>query len=160
MTPTIFAYTYLYETCKKNIEEGNADVFSDPVAAKEQRDFAFYQPAYEAYRDNFKKLYDTGVTVCTGSDMVMYGAPVLPVQQKLTYMVKYGITPVQAIQTATANPAKVLGKEEELGMIKEGLIADIVVVDGNLSQDINCIFNTNTVFLGGKKVYKQGVRYV
>ena len=159
-TPTIFSYTYLYETCKKNIEEGNADVFSDPVAAKEQRDFAFYQPAYEAYRDNFKKLYDTGVTVCTGSDMVMYGAPVLPVQQELTYMVKYGITPVQAIQTATANPAKVLGKEEELGMIKEGLIADIVVVDGDLSQDINCIFNTNTVFLGGKKVYEQGVRYV
>ena len=159
-TPTIFAYTYLYETCKKNIEEGNADVFSDPVAAKEQRDFAFYQPAYEAYRDNFKKLYDTGVTVCTGSDMVMYGAPVLPVQQELTYMVKYGITPVQAIQTATANPAKVLGREEELGMIKEGLLADITVVDGNLSQDINCIFNTNTVFLGGKKVYEQGTRYV
>lgn len=29
-----FAYTYLYEVCKKNIEEGNADVFNDPVAAK------------------------------------------------------------------------------------------------------------------------------
>ena len=159
-TPTIFAYTYLYETCKKNIEEGNADVFSDPVAAKEQRDFAFYEPAYKAYRDNFKKLYDTGVTVCTGSDMVMYGAPVLPVQEELTYMVKYGITPVQAIQTATANPAKVLGRDEELGMIKEGLLADITVVDGNLSEDINCIFNTNTVFLGGKKVYEQGTRYV
>ena len=159
-TPTIFAYTYLYETCKKNIEEGNADVFSDPVAAKEHRDFAFYEPAYKAYRDNFKKLYDTGVTVCTGSDMVMYGAPVLPVQEELTYMVKYGITPVQAIQTATANPAKVLGRDEELGMIKEGLLADITVVDGNLSEDINCIFNTNTVFLGRKKVYEQGTRYV
>lgn len=159
-TPTIFAYTYLYEVCKKNIESGNADVFNDPVAAKEQRDYAFYEPAYESYRDNFKKLYDTGVTVCTGSDMVMYGAPVLPVQQELTYMVKYGITPVQAIQTATANPAKVLGREDELGMIKEGLLADITVVDGDLSQDIQCIFNTNTVYLGGKKVYEQGVRYV
>ena len=136
------------------------DRFSDPVAAKEQRDFAFYEPAYKAYRDNFKKLYDTGVTVCTGSDMVMYGAPVLPVQEELTYMVKYGITPVQAIQTATANPAKVLGRDEELGMIKEGLLADITVVDGNLSEDINCIFNTNTVFLGRKKVYEQGTRYV
>lgn len=159
-TPTMFAYTYLYEVCKKNIEEGNADVFNDPVAAKEQRDYAFYEPAYEAYRDNFKKLYDTGVTVCTGSDMVMYGAPVLPVQQELGLMVKYGITPVQAIQTATANPAKVLGKENELGMIKEGLLADITVVDGDLSNDIDCIYNVNTVFLGGKKVYEQGVRFV
>lgn len=159
-TPTIFAYTYLYEVCKKNIESGNADVFSDPVAAKEQRDYAYYEPAYEAYRDNFKKLYDTGVTVCTGSDMVMYGAPVLPVAEELTYMVKYGITPVQAIQTATANPAKVLGKEEELGMIKEGLLADITVVDGDLSQDIQRVFDVNTVFLGGKKVFEQGTRYV
>lgn len=159
-TPTIYAYTYLYEVCKKNIEEGNTNVFSDPVAAKEQRDFAYYEPAYEAYRDNFKKLYDTGVTVCTGSDMVMYGAPVLPVQQELTYMVKYGITPVQAIQTATANPAKVLGREEELGMIKEGLLADITVVDGDLSKDINCVYNVNTVYLGGKKVLDQCGRYV
>lgn len=159
-TPTIYAYTYLYEVCKKNIEEGNTNVFSDPVAAKEQRDFAYYEPAFEAYRDNFKKLYDTGVTVCTGSDMVMYGAPVLPVQQELTYMVKYGITPVQAIQTATANPAKVLGREDELGMIKEGLAADITIVDGDLSSDIQCIYNVNTVFLGGKKVYDKGVRFV
>lgn len=159
-TPTIYAYTYLYEVCKKNIDEGKADVFSDPVAAKEQRDFAYYEPAYEAYRDNFKKLYDTGVTVCTGSDMVMYGAPVLPIQQELIYMVKYGITPVQAIQTATANPAKVLGREKELGMIKEGLLADITVVDGDLSADINCIYNVNTVFLGGKKVHDQGVRFI
>ena len=159
-TPTIMAYTYLYEVCKKNIEEGNADVFNDPVAAKEQRDYAYYEPAYKAYRDNFKKLYDTGVTVCTGSDMVMYGSPVLPVQQELNYMVEYGITPVQAIQTATSNPAKVLGKENELGLIQEGFIGDIAIVDGDLSEDIKNIYNIHTVYLNGKKVYDEGVRYV
>ncbi|TQQ84383.1 amidohydrolase family protein [Peptacetobacter hominis] len=158
-TPTMFAYTYLYEVCSENLAKG-ADVFNDPVAAKEQRDFAFYEPAYEAYRDNFKKLYDTGVTVCTGSDMVMYGAPVLPIAEEMELMVKYGITPVQAIQTATANPAKVLGREEELGMIKEGLIADITVVKGDLSEDISCVHNIDTVFLNGKKVYSNGVRYI
>ena len=159
-TPTITAYTYLYEVCKKNIDEGNADVFNDPVAAKEQRDFAFYEPAYKSYKENFKKLYDTGVTVCTGSDMVMYGSPVLPVQQELNYMVEYGITPVQAIQTATSNPAKVLGREDELGLLKEGLKGDILVVDGDLSEDIKNIYNVNTVFLNGKKVYCEGVRFV
>lgn len=141
-TPTIMAYTYLYEVCKKNIEEGNANVFNDPVAAKEQRDYAYYEPAFKAYRDNFKKLYDTGVTVCTGSDMVMYGSP------------------VQAIQTATSNPAKVLGKEKELGLLEEGFIADIAVVDGDLSEDIKNIYNIHTVYLNGKKVYDEGVRYV
>lgn len=159
-TPTIFAYTYLYEVCKKNIEEGNADVFNDPVAAKEQRDYAYYEPAYESYRDNFKKLYDTGVTVCTGSDMVMYGAPVLPIAEEMSYMVKYGITPVQAVQTSTSNPAKVLGKGDELGLIEEGYIADITVVDGDLSQNIDCIKNINTVYLNGKAVYSGGVRFI
>lgn len=85
------------------------------------------------------KLYDTGVTVCTGSDMVMYGAPVLPIAEEMSYMVKYGITPVQAVQTSTSNPAKVLGKGDELGLIEEGYIADITVVDGDLSQNIDCI---------------------
>ena len=92
--------------------------------------------------------------------MVMYGAPVLPIAEEMTLIVKYGITPVQAIQTSTAHPAKVLGREDELGMIKEGLLADILVVDGDLSEDISCIHNVNTVYLGGKKVYSEGLRYI
>ena len=92
--------------------------------------------------------------------MVMYGSPVLQIQQELNYMVEYGITPVQAIQTATSNPAKVLGKEKELGLLEEGFIADIAVVDGDLSEDIKNIYNIHTVYLNGKKVYDEGVRYV
>lgn len=92
--------------------------------------------------------------------MVMYGAPVLPIAEEMSYMVKYGITPVQAVQTSTSNPAKVLGKGDELGLIEEGYIADITVVDGDLSQNIDCIKNINTVYLNGKAVYSDGVRFI
>ena len=75
-------------------------------------------------------------------------------------MVEYGITPVQAIQTATSNPAKVLGVENERGLIAEGLDADILVVGGDLSKDITKLNEVKYVTLGGKRVYEDGIRYV
>ena len=75
-------------------------------------------------------------------------------------MVEYGITPVQAIQTATSNPAKVLGFENERGLVKEGLDADLLVAGGNVSEDITCLNDVKLVTLGGKRVYENGIRYV
>lgn len=159
-TPTIMAYTLLYDICKENIEKNAGAPVNDPVMQKEMKDYEYFEPAYKAYKDNFKKFYDTGVTVIAGTDMVMYNSPFMPINRELQYMVEYGITPVQAIQTATSNPAKVLGVENERGLIKDGLDADILVVEGNLSEDIKCLNNVKYVMLGGKKVFENGVRYV
>ena len=159
-TPTIMAYTYLYEVCKETLEKYKDSPANDIVMQKELANYEYFEPAYKAYRDNFKKLYDTGVTVLAGTDMVMYGSPLLPLNRELQYMVEYGITPVQAIQTATENPAKVLGVSELRGLVKEGLDADLLVVEGNLSEDITCINNVKFVALGGKKVFEDGVRFV
>ena len=92
--------------------------------------------------------------------MVMYQSPLLPLARELQYMVEYGITPVQAIQTATSNPAKVLGVEEERGLVEEGLDADLLVVGGDLSKDITRLNDVKLVTLGGKRVFENGVRYV
>ena len=159
-TPTIMAYTYLYDICKENIEKNAGAPANDPVMQKELKDYQYFEPAYKAYRDHFKEFYDTGVTVIAGTDMVMYQSPLLPLPRELQYMVEYGITPVQAIQTATSNPAKVLGVENERGLIKEGLDADILVVEGNLSTDITKLNNVKYVALGGKTVFENGIRYV
>ena len=92
--------------------------------------------------------------------MVVYGSPLLPLPRELQYMVEYGITPVQAIQTATSNPAKVLGFENERGLVKEGLDADLLVVGGDLSKDITLLNDVKLVTLGGKRVFEDGIRYV
>ena len=159
-TPTIMAYTLLYDICKENLEKNAGKPVNDPVMQKEMRDYQYFEPAYKAYRDNFKAFYDTGVTVIAGTDMVMYGSPLLPLPRELQYMVEYGITPVQAIQTATSNPAKVLGVENERGLVKEGLDADLLVVGGDLSKDIKCLNDVKLVTLGGKRVFEDGIRYV
>ena len=154
------AYTLLYDICKENLEKHAGAPVNDPVMQKEMKDYQYFEPAYKAYRDHFKEFYDTGVTIIAGTDMVMYQSPFLPLPRELEYMVEYGITPVQAIQTATGNPAKVLGVEEERGLIKEGLDADILVVGGDLSKDIRCLNNVKLVTMDGKRVFENGIRYV
>ena len=109
--------------------------------------------AIEAYRDNFKKLYDTGVTVLAGSDMVLYKAPPLPIHQELGYMVDYGITPMEAIRTATYNAASVLGIENETGSLKEGLAGDLLIVKGDVSKNIRALDDVQEVYLAGEIVY-------
>lgn len=159
-TPTIMAYTLLYDICKENLEKNANAPVNDPVMQKEMKDYQYFEPAYKAYKEHFKELYDTGVTVIAGTDMVMYQSPLLPLPRELQYMVEYGITPVQAIQTATSNPAKVLGVEKERGLVKEGLDADLLVVGGDLSKDITCLNDVKLVTLGGRKVFENGIRYV
>lgn len=159
-TPTIMAYTLLYDICKENVEKNAGAPVNDPVMQKEMKDYQYFEPAYKAYKEHFKEFYDTGVTVIAGTDMVMYQSPLLPLPRELQYMVEYGITPVQAIQTATSNPAKVLGVEDERGLVKEGLDADLLVVGGDLSSDITCLNDVKLVTLGGRKVFENGIRYV
>ena len=149
-TPTITAYTVLYEFCKKTIEEG-----VDPgnrIAVKAMRDMAFFEPAYNAYKDNFKKFYDTGVTVVAGTDMVLYGAPAYPLNRELALMVEYGITPLQAIQTATENPARMLELEHVVGTLRTGLEADLLAVKGNAAEDIHALDEVLGVFIRGEEV--------
>jgi imidazolonepropionase-like amidohydrolase len=159
-TPTIMAYTLLYDICKENLEKNAGAPVNDPVMQKEMKDYQYFEPAYKAYRDHFKEFYDTGVTVIAGTDMVMYQSPLLPLPRELQYMVEYGITPVQAIQTATSNPAKVLGVENERGLVKEGLDADLLVVGGDLSKDITRLNDVRLVTLSGERVFEDGIRYV
>ena len=69
-------------------------------------------------------------------------------------MVKYGMTPMQAIQAATSSAADLLGHSKEFGSIKPGKYADIIAVDGDPLQDISLLENVQFVMKDGK-VYKQ-----
>ncbi len=85
--------------------------------------------------------------------MVLYKAPPLPIHQELGYMVDYGITPVEAVRTATYNAASVLGIEKETGSLKEGLAGDLLVVKGDVSKNIRALDDVLEVYLAGKTVY-------
>jgi imidazolonepropionase-like amidohydrolase len=61
--------------------------------------------------------------------------------RELGWFVKAGMTPEQALQTATGNAASLLGKEKELGAVAAGYFADLVAVEGDPLADINVAIN-------------------
>jgi imidazolonepropionase-like amidohydrolase len=69
-------------------------------------------------------------------------------------MVKYGMTPMQAIQAATINAATLIGKPEEFGSIHAGKSADLIAVDGDPIADIRRLEHVTFVMKEGV-VYKQ-----
>lgn len=101
-------------------------------------------------RDNFRKAHKAGVKMVFASD-----AGVMPhgdVGGQFKYMVEYGMTPMQAIQAATINGAKALGRETDLGAIAVGRYADIIAVDGNPLVDVRELEDVDVVIKGGELV--------
>lgn len=82
-----------------------------------------------------KQAFRAGVRFAMGSDAVytMFGENT----RELAWFVKAGMTPEQALKTATTEPASLLQKEGKLGCLKPGCFADIVAVEGNPLNDIN-----------------------
>jgi imidazolonepropionase-like amidohydrolase len=103
-------------------------------------------------RDNFRKAVAAGAKVSFGTDagVCPYGIAA----RQFAFMVKYGMTPTQAIQAATSSAADLLGHSDVLGSIKPGKYADIIAVKGDPLQDIRALENVSFVMKDGK-VYKQ-----
>ena len=68
-------------------------------------------------------------------------------------MVEFGMTPLQALQSATINSAKLLKVDDQLGQIKSGFLADIIAVKGNPLENIAVLEDVKFVMKDGK-VYK------
>jgi len=104
-------------------------------------------------RENFGKAVKAGVKMSFGTDLGVcpYGTS----GKQFAFMVKYGMTPMQAIQAATTNAADLLGHSNEIGSIKPGKYADLIAVSGDPLQDISVLENVEFVMKEGK-VYKGG----
>jgi imidazolonepropionase-like amidohydrolase len=106
----------------------------------------------EAQRENFRKAVKAGVKLAFGTDagICPYGTD----GKQFAYMVKYGMTPMQAIQAATSSAADLIGRSNELGSIKPGKCADVIAVSGDPLNDVTELEDVQFVMKDGK-VYKQ-----
>jgi len=106
----------------------------------------------EKYLQNFRKAVEAGVKMAFGTDLGIcpYGTG----PKQFAFMVKYGMTPMHAIQAATSNAADLLGHSDLIGSIKPGKSADMVAVSGDPLKDIKLLENVEFVMKEGK-IYKQ-----
>ena len=118
-----------------------------------------YAPGYKEKLQAFiprnletaRKAFIAGVKFAMGSDAIytMFGQNA----RELGWFVKAGMTPEQALRTATTNAAELLGKDKELGAVAPGYFADILAVEGDPLADIDvAIFKVKWVMKGGAVV--------
>jgi len=114
-----------------------------------------FEPRTQAYiarnLETARKAHRAGVKFAMGSDAIytMYGQNT----RELGWFVKAGLTPEEALKTATNNAAELLGKGNELGAVAPGYFADLVAVDGDPTADIGVVVNkVKWVMKGGSVV--------
>ena len=143
---TSYVYEYLYDLLK------DLPVNSDALY-KNEKEFLAFRSNIEAYKQNYQDVYKTGVVILAGTDCPFDGVEHITVAWEMECMVKYcGMTPVQAISTATSNPAKVLDMQGQIGILAVGAIADILVADANADKDISSLKRVKDVYQSGRKV--------
>ena len=98
-------------------------------------------------RSNFTKAVNAGATIVFGSDAGVY--PHGQNAKQFSRMTRFGMTPLQAIQSATITAAEVLGLEYDVGKITAGYAADLLAVKGNPLENIELLEEPAAVIKGG-----------
>jgi imidazolonepropionase-like amidohydrolase len=101
----------------------------------------------EAQRAGFRKAVAAGVRIAYGTDSGVY--PHGLVARQLPYMVRYGMTPMQALHSATLSAAQLMGWENRVGSIRAGKYADIVAVEGDVLANLGALEHVGFVMKGG-----------
>lgn len=141
------------EKMRKGIESGEDILWS--------RFYKEVKPFKETYfPTNFKNAMERGVKIVAAVDAGASGAGYVPhgqLYKELELFVEHGMSEFEAIQTATKNPAELLGIEKELGTIEEGKIGDFVILDNNPLTDISSLRKVNSVIKDGVIVYSKNL---
>jgi imidazolonepropionase-like amidohydrolase len=123
------------------ISEYFADHAASPEASTRQHQ------VLDFHAQEFRKQLAAGVPMAVGSDVGPF--PHGTQARELVLMVKYGMTPLAALQACLLNGAKLLGWQGRIGDLKPGYLADVIAVPGNPLQDITAVQKVAFVMKGG-----------
>jgi imidazolonepropionase-like amidohydrolase len=134
------------------------DIYNDDYILNEAPKFGLTKEKYDKekalgqlQRDNFAKAHKAGVKMAFGTDAGVY--PHGDNAKQFFYMVKYGMTPAEAIQAATVNAATLIGRDKDVGSLAPGKFADIIAVAGDPLTNVTELEHVGFVMKGGE-VYK------
>lgn len=122
------------------IEQGEREHWSPDVMRK-------LRETTDVQREGFAKAVEAGVRIAFGTDSGTY--PHGMNAHQFAMMVKHGMTPIEAIRSATVVAAELLGWRDRVGAIEPGLFADLVAVRGDVLSDVGLLTEVDVVMKGG-----------
>src|SRR5688572_11959191 len=114
---------------------------------------ADYRASWSKMVQLLGRMHQAGVPIVAGTDG--FGIELI---HELEIYVEAGMTPAEALATATIVPARLVGQEKNTGSIKVGKVADLVLVEGDPSKKLGDLHQTRTVLLGGKLLDADALR--
>ena len=126
-----------------SIEQGEREGWSPDVMRK-------LRETTDVQREGFAKAVEAGVRIAFGTDSGTY--PHGMNAKQFASMVKYGMTPVEAIRSATVVAAELLGWSDRVGALEPGLFADLIAVEGDVMNDVDLLTDVAFVMKGGRVV--------
>lgn len=133
--PTASGITAVAEKERRGGSPALADMMTELVVAPQ--------------RESIRRAHRAGILIGAGSDTL--GS----IPQELQILESCGLTPYEALQTATINAARILGNDGDLGTVECGKLADLVLLDGNPLEDLQDITRVKAVFLEGQPVTRE-----
>jgi imidazolonepropionase-like amidohydrolase len=134
-----------------------ADIYNDDFILGLGKQYGFTDEMLEKermvgqqQREGFRKAAQAGVKIAFGTDAGVY--PHGGNAKQFAYMVKYGLTPMQAIQSATVNAADLLGWSDQVGSLEPGRFADLIAVEGDPLKDVTTLEHVKFVMKGGEVI--------
>src|SRR5467141_1568583 len=130
------------------------------LSEAEKKDAEKSAVGFEEMKRNVKKLLDAGVLLAAGTDAPYPGVfQGEAIHHELELLVEAGMTPLQAIRTATYNAAQIMHAEQEWGSLQSGRAANLVIVAGNPAARISDTRKIETVILNGRILDSSSLRY-
>jgi imidazolonepropionase-like amidohydrolase len=108
----------------------------------------------DVHLTSFSKAYKAGVKIAFGTDVGGFSWKE-PIAQEFPYMVKAGMSPMDAIKAATSSAAELLDMKGQLGVIAPGALADIIAVNGDPVADVAALKDVRFVMKDGKVFTQQ-----
>jgi imidazolonepropionase-like amidohydrolase len=112
----------------------------------------------KGHLQNIYNLHKAGVPLLAGTQSAMsYASPGTWLHDELYYFVQAGLSPFEALKTATVNPARFMRREKDLGTIETGKLADLVLLDANPLTDISNTRKINAVVVNGRYLSRESL---
>jgi hypothetical protein len=126
------------------------------------RDYRVTEKAWKGLLQDVADLHKSGVIILAGTQLNESepASPGIWLHDELYWLVQAGLTPFEALKTATINPAVFMRREKDLGTVETGKLADLVLLNANPLKDISNVRKIDAVVINGRYLSKESLQHI